>query len=167
MKAGLKITGAPSYEELAASPIFSGNEKLKAGPAAFLECLEEIPCNPCETACPHGAIHVGEPITNLPKIDLDACIGCGICISACPGLAIYVKDYTYAKTMATLSFPFEYWPFPEVGSQVEVVGRHGEYLCDGTVLKIRNGRKSNGTAVITVEYPKKWFDEAISIRRIK
>ena len=39
------------------------------GPVVVIECAENIPCNPCETSCPKGAISVGEPITNLPVVD--------------------------------------------------------------------------------------------------
>ncbi len=166
MNVGLKKTGAPSFEELQASPAFPTREQLRHGPIAVIECIEEIPCNPCETACPKGAIRVGSPITNLPTISIEDCIGCGKCVSACPGLAIYVKDYTYSEDTATISFPFEFYPLPEKGMSVTAVGRHGEPVCEGKVISVANPKANNRTAVVTVAYPKAYFDAVISMKRL-
>lgn len=165
MNCELKIKGAPSLEELKASPAFPTPEQLRRGPIAVIECIEEIPCNPCEAACPMHAIHIGSPITNLPCLDVEKCIGCGKCIAACSGLAIYVKDYTYSENTCTISFPFEYLPLPAVGTEVEMVGRHGEVFCKGTVLRVNNARSNGNTAVVTAAYPKAFFEEVISIKR--
>ncbi|HWP50841.1 MAG TPA: 4Fe-4S dicluster domain-containing protein [Clostridia bacterium] len=165
MNCELKIKGAPSLEELKASPAFPTPEHLRRGPIAVIECIEEIPCNPCEAACPMHAIHIGNPITSLPRLDAEKCIGCGKCIAACSGLAIYVKDYTYSKDTCTISFPFEYLPLPVVGAEVEMVGRHGEVYCKGIVLKVNNAKSNGNTAVVTAAYPKLYFEEVISIKR--
>ncbi len=166
MKESLKTTGAPSLEELRNSPGFPTREQLRKGPVAIIECIEEIPCNPCEASCPQGAITIGENITNLPKLDFEKCIACGMCIAACPGLAIYIKDYTYSETMALLSFPYEYYPLPQVGDTVQAVDRHGKYVCDAKVIRVRNPKSNDHTAIVTIEYPKEHFDEAVSIKRI-
>ena len=79
----LKKYGAPSIEELKNSPGFPKHEDYKLGNIAVIECTEQIPCNPCETSCPKGAIKVGNPITNLPTIELEKCVGCGICENVC------------------------------------------------------------------------------------
>lgn len=89
MREGIAYTGIPSLEELINSPGFPSEEEMKKRPIAVIECVQGIPCNPCETACPFGAIEVGEPITNLPRLLTDKCQGCGLCIPACPGLAIF------------------------------------------------------------------------------
>ncbi|HHZ00470.1 MAG TPA: 4Fe-4S binding protein, partial [Tissierellia bacterium] len=113
------------------------------------------------------AITIGESITNLPKMDFEKCVACGRCIPACPGLAIYIKDYTYSDTKALLSFPYEYYPLPEVNDIVEAVDRHGNTLCQAKVIKVRNPKSNDHTAVVTIEYPKEYFEEVISIKRIK
>ena len=41
-------------------------ERMAKGRVAVIECVQEIPCNPCENACRLGAITIGEQITNLP-----------------------------------------------------------------------------------------------------
>lgn len=166
MNCELKIKGAPSLEELRASSAYPTPEQLRKGPIAVIECIEEIPCNPCEAACPMHAIHIGCPITNLPRLDVEKCIGCGKCISACSGLAIYVKDYTHSENSCTISFPFEYLPLPAVGVEVEMVGRHGEVFCNGTILKVNTAKSNGNTAVITAEYPKQYFEEVVSMKRL-
>lgn len=167
MENSLKTTGAPSLEELHKSPAYPSKDRLHKGPIAIIECIEEIPCNPCEASCPNGAITIGESITNLPEMDFDKCVACGMCIAACPGLAIYIKDYTYSDTKALLSFPYEYYPLPKINDIVEAVDRYGNSLCAAKVIKVRNPKSNDHTAIITIEYPKEYFEEAVNIKRIK
>ena len=60
-------TGFLEYDELAEMQKMPTDERYAKGPIAVIECVQEIPCNPCEVACKLGAIKIGEPITNLPK----------------------------------------------------------------------------------------------------
>jgi Fe-S-cluster-containing hydrogenase component 2 len=164
---GLKKTGTPDSDELKAARAFPTEERLLQGPFAVIECIEEIPCNPCETVCPMGAITVGVPITNLPVIDFEKCTGCGICIPMCPGLAICVKDFSHSENKAAISFPFEYLPLPAKGDTVKVADRYGDALCDGVVVRVFNGKRNDRTAVVTVEFAKDCFHDAVTIQRLK
>lgn len=154
MKAGVKFTGIPSEEELYSSPGVPSDERLDKGPIAFIECVQEIPCNPCEKACPFGAITVGRPITNLPQLDGEKCTGCGVCIAQCPGLAIFRVHKNYTETTALVDFPYEYLPLPEVGEIVPCGDRSGAYVADGKVISVKNPKAYDGTTVIRVEIPK-------------
>lgn len=164
-KSGLKVDGAPTLEELRASPgyVFPGEDRAR--PAVVIECIEGIPCDPCETSCPFGAITVGEEITNLPVVDLEKCTGCGICVAACPGLAIYLKQRTYGNGESLIAFPFEYLPLPEAGQAVEMVDRFGETVCPGRIVKVVLSKKNDRTAVVYAAYPGEFFENVVSIAR--
>ncbi|MFA6504988.1 MAG: 4Fe-4S binding protein [Treponemataceae bacterium] len=159
----LKIDGAPSLEELKAVNMLPSVEELTKKACVCIECIEEIPCNPCETSCPQEALTVGSPITNLPVIDREKCTVCGLCIAACPGLAITIKSVE--GSTAKIRFPWEYLPFPVAGEKVEMVDRTGEALCPGVILSVVNPARNNKTAVVTAEFPKEFVEEIISIRR--
>lgn len=154
MKKGVKYSGIPSWEELQASPGLPSQERLEKGPVAYIECVQEIPCNPCEKACPFGAITVGESITNLPQLEEDKCTGCGICIASCPGLAIFRVHLNYSESTSLVEFPYEYLPLPEEGEKVACGNRGGEFVSLGKVIKVKNSKANDGTAVVTVEIPK-------------
>lgn len=167
MKEGVKYTGIPSPEELANCPGVVDMERFEKGPVAVIECVQEIPCNPCEHACPLGAIKVGSPITNLPKLDGDKCSGCGTCIFQCPGLAIFKVHKNYTETTALVEFPYEYYPCPEVGDIVDCGGRDGAFITKGKVVKVLRTKSSDGTTVIGVEVPKQYFMDVRTICRKK
>ena len=123
--------GYPSIEEIKNATGWPDEERFARGPVAVIECVQKIPCNPCEAACPAHAITVGSPITNTPVLDREKCIGCGLCVSACSGLAIFIVDKTYSETLGTVSFPFEYLPLPQKGDEVDALNRAGEFVCRG------------------------------------
>jgi Fe-S-cluster-containing hydrogenase component 2 len=164
-KTGVMYQGFLSKEELSKIPGVPSIERIKKGPVAFIECAQEIPCNPCEEACPYGAITVGKPITGLPKLDENKCIGCGTCIAACPGLAIFMVSVTDGK--AQVSFPYEYYPLPQNGDTVDCVNRKGEVVTKGSVIRVTKPLKYDSTAVITVEVPYEFLSSVRSIKRLK
>ena len=153
---GASLGGVPSPEELEKSPGYPGVERLRKGPVAVIECIQEIPCNPCEAACPSGAITIGASINNLPILDVDKCTGCGICISSCPGLAIFVIDLTYDHESALISFPFEYLPLPVVGEEVPAADREGKEICRGKVVRIVNKPINGHSPVISISIPRRY-----------
>lgn len=159
----LKTMGAPSFDELERAGMFPSRADLTGRGCVCVECVEEIPCNPCETSCPQGALVVGYPITNLPVVDRGKCTVCGLCIPACPGLAITIKSVD--GDTAKIRFPWEYLPLPAVGEEVEMVNRLGETVCAGTILSVNSAARNNRTAVVTAEFPKEFVENVISIRR--
>ena len=159
----LKTTGAPSLDELRSAGMLPTVADFGNKGCVCIECIEEIPCNPCETSCPQGALMVGSPITNLPVIDRGICTLCGLCIPACPGLAITIKSIQGDK--ARIRFPWEYLPLPLAGQEAEMVDRSGRVLCAGRILAVGNPSRNNRTAVVTAEFPREFANEVISIRR--
>lgn len=163
---GVIYTGIPSAEELACCPGVPSEARMKRGRVACIECVQEIPCNPCEGICKFGAITVGEQITNLPCLDEEKCTGCGLCVANCPGLAITILDQSYSETEATIDFPFEYLPLPEAGDCVEAVSRSGETVCQGRILRVTKLPAYEGTAVIRMAVPQEYIDTVRSMKRL-
>lgn len=165
MSQGINVRGYLSQQELRNAPGYPSQERLARGPIVAIECIEEIPCNPCEQACPQHAIIIGKPITNRPYLDEDKCIGCGLCIPQCPGQAIFLIDLTYSQGAASVAFPYEYLPLPKEGRTVRAVNRAGESVCSGTVIKVQNPKKNDQTPVVTVAVQRKYATEVRGILR--
>ena len=125
---------------------------------AILECVQEIPCNPCVDSCPVHAISMKD--VNAPPVnDFDRCIGCTKCVGVCPGLAIFVvkvKDDT-----AWVTLPYEFVPSPKVGNVVKALDRAGSIQGDAVVTKVV---KQGKTLVLTIEIESRL---AMDIRNIK
>lgn len=166
MSKEVAANGYVSQAELEQSPGYPSKERMQQGPVVVIECPQEIPCNPCEEACPHHAITVGTPITNCPQLDESKCIGCGLCIPRCPGLAIFLFDLTYSDALAAVTVPHEYLPLPEVGQKVAAVNRAGKPVCEGEVVKAVATKANDRTAVITVAVPKEHAQEVRGIVRL-
>ena len=136
-------------------------EIMNKGPVPIIECIEEIPCNPCETICNKNVIKVGNPITNLPRLlNPESCTGCGSCIAQCPGLAIFIVDKTFSNTEASISVPYELLPIPQKGEEILALNRNGEVICKGKIVKVRSNKKFNHTSIVTFTVPKEFTEEA-------
>jgi Fe-S-cluster-containing hydrogenase component 2 len=140
-------------------------ERLKKGPVAVIECIEEIPCNPCVESCPQGAISMPGGLNAVPILDGEKCTGCGLCISACPGLAIFVLDLTEGREQARVMFPYEFIPFPQKGERVVALDRQGNELGPAEVLRVQQGKRLDRTCIITIAVPREWALAARNIRR--
>lgn len=127
-----------------------------------VECPQRIPCDPCHTSCPTGAILPFADINDRPKVDHQVCTGCAICVAACPGLACFVFDLTHGPDTAVAKLPYEMLPVPEKGEIVHLLNRVGEVVGKGPVVRVTQPLKDK-TRVVHVVVPK---DRVMDIRAI-
>lgn len=158
----LSKNGIPRKEQLEA--VKPSEKRLAEGPVVIVECFQEIPCDPCYTSCKSGCILPFEDINDLPRMDFDKCNGCGVCISACPGLAIFMVDETYSEKEALVTIPWEFIPPPEEGSAVMGLDREGQDITPVTVKTVRLSKKS-GAYLLELIVPKEFAYEVRSIKR--
>ena len=159
---GVKYFGALSAAEL--EKVLPRGARAERGPVAVIECVQMIPCNPCEKACPYGAITIGEDITALPVLDVEKCRGCGLCLSKCPGLAIFLVDASQPGELALVMMPYEYLPLPETGAVVDATDREGRFVTKATVKRIDGGAQREGTTIVTLALPGEYLHEVRSFR---
>ena len=110
------------------------------------------------------AIIVGEDITNLPLLDEDKCVACQTCVYICPGLAIFMVDESLPEGRATVMMPYEYRPLPKKEDIVTALDRAGQELGDANVVRVRQTKKMDQTATVTIEVPRDWSMRARAIR---
>ena len=178
--------GIPTKEDL--DKIIPSEERLSGGPVAIIECFQEIPCDPCVKACKRGAItmhhdagrfdpspavvsekawtELSQPssINDLPVVNTELCNGCGVCISFCPGLAIFVIDKSYSEDFAMVKLPYEYVPVPEAGRFVDALDRAGKKLGSFEVKRVTSGGKMNMTYTVSLAVPHELVMDVRGIR---
>lgn len=157
-------TGVVSEKELRARGALPPAERLASGPCVVVECLENIPCNPCAYACPRKAISIEGNLTNTPQVDFSRCNGCTACVAKCPGLAIFVVDARHSPTEAAVTLPYEMLPRPQAGATVACLDRGGREVGKGRVVRVLDSKAQNRCAVVTVAVPRKLWNTVRGIR---
>jgi len=150
----LATTGVPSREDL--EKVTPPAERRARGPVAMVECFQRIPCDPCHYSCRSGAIKEFKDINDVPEVDWEKCTGCGVCVAACPGLAVFVMDETASASECLVAMPHEFSPLPREGDTVDLLDREGVALTRGMVERVIPGRKPAGTPVVWVRAPKEY-----------
>ncbi|SFR55899.1 FAD-dependent oxidoreductase [Anaeromicropila populeti] len=119
-----------------------------------IECTQNIPCNPCQDACPKRCIRIGNKITSLPAIDeTKECIGCGMCVASCSGQAIFLVDEQYETGFASITLPYEFLPLPEPGDKGIALDRSGKKVCDAEVVDVKSAKAFDQTHLLTMKVP--------------
>jgi NADPH-dependent 2,4-dienoyl-CoA reductase/sulfur reductase-like enzyme/Fe-S-cluster-containing hydrogenase component 2 len=132
----------------------------------IFHCYQEVPCNPCTSVCPVGAIRTArDEITGLPYItDLDACTGCASCVAVCPGLSMILVDYREDPKHPLVTLPYEVWrDRVKVGQKVPLTDVDGAILGYYPVEKVMMRRKYPGTLLVQVKVDKNVAKAAMGI----
>jgi len=137
------------YNQALKASDFEGKEQK-----VIIDCPQDIPCNPCEKSCPTKAIIVGNKINQQPDYDPQKCIGCGKCLTVCPGRAILIVQYNYSDQTSKITMPFEFLPEPEIGKEIELLNRDGSFVCKGKVIKTKFFEDKDKCSLLEVEVPK-------------
>ncbi|MEG0895221.1 MAG: (2Fe-2S)-binding protein [Oscillospiraceae bacterium] len=148
----IEKTGIPTQDLI--DCITPSKERRAKGPIAVVECFQNIPCNPCYTSCKFGAMKPLFDINDKPVVDPDKCTGCGICVSHCPGLAIFIVDDSFSETESCVRIPYEFIPRPKEGQFVTGTDRSGKPVCRARVVKVQLTAQMDKTAVIWLAVPK-------------
>jgi NADPH-dependent 2,4-dienoyl-CoA reductase/sulfur reductase-like enzyme/Fe-S-cluster-containing hydrogenase component 2 len=133
----------------------------KNGTRVVIECTQNIPCDPCQDVCPRGCIEVGADITMLPKINVEAeCSGCGLCVGACSGQAIFLINEGPEEGYHTIGLPYEFLPLPERGSKGKALDRSGREVCEAVVVGVKNSKAMDKTPMLEMRVPSSALDKA-------
>lgn len=132
---------------------------------AVIECPQEIPCNPCVSVCKTGAITM-DGLTARPEFHSEKCVGCRMCVAACPGQAIFYLIDDYDADHSAITFPYEYLPMPREGQIVTAVSRSGEPLAEAEVLAVDETTVYNKTRLVTLKIPQALKDEIRFMKRL-
>lgn len=126
----------------------------QVGVHPVMECTQNIPCNPCQDACPKGCISIGENITSLPVVVPEAvCVGCGMCVASCSGQAIFLVEEDCGEGFAKVTLPYEFLPLPQVGEIGKGLSRSGEPICDAEVVGVKSLPAFDKTTLLTIKVP--------------
>lgn len=131
----------------------------------LFHCTQLIPCNPCTAVCPQDQIFtIDNLITQIPYFQGEKeCIGCGRCVSVCPGLAITLLDYRKDKENPLVTFPYELISQNMIKEQfVRIVSNQGD-LGYHKIVKTRIIKEFPRTLLITVKLPKEIAQKAVGI----
>jgi len=132
----------------------------------IFHCYQEVPCNPCTSVCPVGAVKTQEDkITGLPYLaDLDACTGCASCLAVCPGLSVTMVDFREDPSHPFVTLPYEVWREKvAIGQIVPVTDLDGAILGYFPVEKVSSRRKFPGTLLVRLKVHKNVAKAAVGI----
>lgn len=126
----------------------------KKGVHPVIECTQNIPCNPCQDACPKKCIKIGNKITSLPALDeTKECSGCGMCVAACSGQAIFLMNEDFEPGFAAITLPYEFLPLPSKGDKGMALDRSGKEVCEAEIVDVKSKQAFDHTHLLTMKVP--------------
>jgi sarcosine oxidase subunit alpha len=150
------------------SPVHREPPAGEKGVMPVFHCQQEVPCNPCTSVCPEGAIRTeNDRITGLPYfVEGNECKGCMACVAICPGLAVTLVDFRKDAEYPTVTLPYELWREQvEKGQRVPVTDGEGAILGHYPVQRVVvNRKKYPGTLLVQVQMERAAAKRAIGIR---
>lgn len=153
-------------DELGDVPGIPCKGRIPEKKCAVIECPQEIPCDPCQSVCPFHAISLSDArMTSLPCIRPEDCSGCGNCVTACPGMAIFVVDPCYADGLCEVQMSYEFLPVPQKGERITVCDRAGEPLCEGEITTVRRAERFDHTLLVGISCPLEYAMTARAFQR--
>jgi NADPH-dependent 2,4-dienoyl-CoA reductase/sulfur reductase-like enzyme/Fe-S-cluster-containing hydrogenase component 2 len=138
----------------------------ETGVFPIFHCVQEVPCNPCTSVCPVGAIRTeNDDITGLPYLtEIESCTGCGSCVAVCPGLSVSLVDYRKDPERPLVTLPYEIWRDRVAeGQEVPVTDVDGAILGYFPVRKVKSRKKYPGTLLVQVEVDRPVAKAAVGI----
>lgn len=128
-----------------------------------IECPQRIPCNPCHTSCPTGAVLPFEDINDVPRVDYSKCTGCTRCVARCPGLACFVVDLAWKEGWALMKLPYEMLPRPAKGMEADCLDRQGKAVYRSRIEQVLEPFKDS-TYVVAIPVPVELKDKVRAVR---
>ncbi|RDU23689.1 FAD-dependent oxidoreductase [Anaerosacchariphilus polymeriproducens] len=126
----------------------------KKGVHPVIECTQNIPCNPCQDVCPKKCIKIGDKITSLPTLDeTKECSGCGMCVAACSGQAIFLMNEEFEPGFAAITLPYEFLPLPSKGDKGMALDRSGKEICEAEIIDVKTKQVFDHTHLLTMKVP--------------
>ncbi len=116
-----------------------------------LHCFQEIPCNPCKTACPKGVIYIPEDnLLEIPQITNNNCIGCFRCVSICPGLAITLVMNENGKFFTFIPYELSLHRI-KIDDKVKLTDYEGNIIGEGIIKAINNRPPDRKRNILKIE----------------
>jgi len=142
----------------------------ETGVLPVLHCVQEIPCDPCTTACPRSLIQIAsDDIRALPAFVCDpdgkGCSGCEKCVTICPGLAITLVDYRKDAAFPTVTIPYEFLKEGvKPGDRVWVTDTEAAPLGEVEVVQVKAVKANDRTVLVKVKAPRAIAKKIAGIR---
>ena len=81
------------------------------------------------------------------------CINCGLCVSACPGQAIFLVNEDLEPGYGAVSLPYEFRPLPAKGEKGTALDRSGKPVCPAEIVDVKITAPYDRTPILTMKVP--------------